>query len=100
MSTGVTQRDVSDLKSMSVKELCDHHRDLLLQMRYADHWRRVIAARLDLCVAAVADLEELSVDDLQLDHTCSPPGGLRMLAGITAPGRTSADRRLMETALL
>jgi hypothetical protein len=48
----------TNFSSMSVEELCDRHRQLLQRIREVDHWHRLIGARLDLAVAAVADLPE------------------------------------------
>ena len=96
MATGLSPSvTATDLSSMSVKEVCDHHRDLLVQIRCVDHWRRLIGARLDLAVAAVADLDELCADHLVSPAGCSPPDGLRALIGIDRE-----PNRLAETALL
>lgn len=96
MAAGLTERiAVTDLSSMSVKEVCDHHRDLLVQIRCVDHWRRLISARLDLAVAAVADLDELCDQHVGNPAECAPPNGLRGLLGIPCSGD-----RLAETALL
>jgi hypothetical protein len=57
----------------------------MCHLRDAEHWRRLVAARLDLAVAAVAD-----IDDLEATLV-----GLRPLIGM--PG---ADGRLAESSLL
>lgn len=96
MATGLSEPLAADLATMSVKEVCDHHRDLLVQIRCVDHWRRLIGARLDLAVAAVADLDELHREHRGL-FDCGPPDGLRDLLGIASGG--SPERR-QETSLL
>jgi hypothetical protein len=48
----------ASFSTMGVDELCDRHRELLQRTREVDHWLRLIGARLDLAVAAVADLPE------------------------------------------
>jgi hypothetical protein len=48
----------ANFSSMTIDELCDRHRELLQRIREVDHWLRLIGARLDLAVAAVADLPE------------------------------------------
>lgn len=96
MATGLSEPIAADLTTMSVKEVCDHHRDLLVQIRCVDHWRRLIGARLDLAVAAVADLDELHPEHPGL-KACSPPDGLRLLLGIAG---THSEQRLHETSLL
>jgi hypothetical protein len=61
--------------------------------RRLEHWRRLVAARLDLAVAAVADIDELP------GHAPAvlplPPYGLRELLGIGPH-----EHRMHETALL
>ena len=83
------------LAAMSTRELGDRHRELLVRLREVDHWRRLVAARLDLAVAAVADLEEPTQDAGPSACPALPPDGLRDLLGIPR----QADR-LRETALL
>jgi hypothetical protein len=59
MPTGLTAPLTgANFATMTVDELCDRHRELLQRIREVDHWQRLIAARLDLAVAAVADLPE------------------------------------------
>ena len=48
----------ANFSTMTIDELCDRHRELLQRIREVDHWARLIAARLDLAVAAVADVSE------------------------------------------
>ncbi len=57
---------------------------LLAQLRVVDHWRRLVSARLDLAVAAVAAPEE-------------PAGvpGVRDLLGLPAPGTAKSEAALL-----
>ncbi len=83
--------------AMPVPELADHHRQLRAAQRDIDHWRRLISARIDLAVAAVADLDEPMAPPDAASYWCpgAPPAGLRDLLGIAR-----LDDRLAETALL
>ncbi len=82
--------------AMPVAELVEHHRGLLAAQRDVDHWRRLIAARIDLAVAAVTDVEELRVPEAAgYGSPCPPPGDLRGLLGLAR-----LDDRLAETTLL
>jgi hypothetical protein len=59
MPTGLTAPLTgANFSTMTIDELCDRHRELLRRIREVDHWLRLIGARLDLAVAAVADLPE------------------------------------------
>jgi hypothetical protein len=59
MPTGLTAPLTgANFSTMTIDELCDRHRELLQRIREVDHWSRLIAARLDLAVAAVADVSE------------------------------------------
>jgi len=59
MPTGLTAPLTgATFSTMTIDELCDRHRELLQRIREVDHWARLIAARLDLAVAAVADVSE------------------------------------------
>jgi hypothetical protein len=59
MPTGLTAPLTgANFATMTVDELSDRHRELLQRIREVDHWLRLIAARLDLAVAAVADVSE------------------------------------------
>jgi hypothetical protein len=68
-------------------EIPQARRQLLMELREVNHWRRLVAARLDLAVAAVADLAEPASRDLP----CTPelPSDLRTLVGL---GHDSDDR--------
>jgi hypothetical protein len=83
--------------SMPIEELCAHHRYLLAAQRDADHWRRLITARIDLAVAAVADLGEIEAPPPVLadglEHAA--PHGLRELVGVAG-----STQRLHETTVL
>jgi hypothetical protein len=83
--------------AMPVLELADNHRGLLAARRDIDHWRRLINARIDLAVAAVADLDDPIPPPNAASYwcPCAPPPGLRDLLGIAR-----LDDRLAETALL
>jgi len=68
--------------------------DLLAQLREVDHWRRLVAARLDLAVAAVTAIDEPSVSTSDgLPGTL--PHGLREILGLPA-----CDQALPEAAVL
>src|SRR5947209_7394479 len=64
---------------------------LLAELREVDHWRRLVAARIDLAVAAVAAIDEPVVRSLPAAPTV--PFGLRDLLGLAPPGlaRGEAD---------
>ena len=64
---------------------------LLHELREVEHWQRLVAARLDLAVAAVAAIDEPAVRNLP---AAPPPFGLRELLGMGSPGA------LEEVALL
>lgn len=82
--------------AMPIEELSRHHRELVCAQREAEHWHRLIAARTDLAVASVADLDEPQcMSAVATGTTCTPPSGLRDLLGIPR-----SDSRLRETRLL
>ena len=85
--------------AMPIEELSRQHRDLVCAQRDAEHWHRLVAARIDLAVAAVTDLDEPQCPDA-VGTPCTPPSGLRDLLGI--PGNESgfSESRLSETRLL
>lgn len=58
----------------------DTYHQLVAELRDVEHWRRLVAARLDLAVAAVTDIDELASHPLP--GGCPPPVDLRGLLGI------------------
>jgi hypothetical protein len=66
-------------------QLLTRQRDLVAQLRDVEHWRRLTAARLDLAIAAVTDIEELSVR--ALPHHRTAPADLRGQIGIPSAGQ-------------
>jgi hypothetical protein len=66
--------------------------DLLAQLREVDHWRRLVAARLDLAVAAVTAIDEPSAESTDGGPL---PQGLREILGLPA-----CDQALPEAAVL
>lgn len=71
-------------------ETAQRHREVLAQLRTLDYWRRLVNARLDLAVAAVADID----DDVLIDDGIVGDS-LRELVGIPR-----LDGRLAESAKL
>ncbi|HYY11598.1 MAG TPA: hypothetical protein VE781_11725 [Kineosporiaceae bacterium] len=68
---------------------------LLAELREVEHWRRLVAARLDLAVAAVARVDEPVLRSLA--GAVPPPVGLRELLGVTgAPADVALLLRLRE----
>jgi hypothetical protein len=57
---------------------------LLGELRAVEHWRRLVAARIDLAVAALAAIDEPVVRNLPAAPP--PPCGLRELLGLAPPG--------------
>jgi hypothetical protein len=70
-----------------------HHHDLICELRDVDHWRRLVAARMDLAVAAVTSISE----PVERDLPSAPPlpCGLKAILGLPA-----WDEALEETALV
>jgi hypothetical protein len=66
---------------------------LLTELREVDHWRRLVAARLDLAVAAVAAVDEPVVRNLPAAP--APPFGLRELVGLPAAGQARSEAGLL-----
>ncbi len=64
----------------------DH--DLVAELRDVDHWRRLVAARLDLAVAAVTDVDELAGPAA---GGFPPPSGLRRLVGLPPGEQAGAE---------
>lgn len=58
----------------------DTYHRLVAELRDVEHWRRLVAARLDLAVAAVADIDEPVGHPV--DGATPPPTDLRGLLGI------------------
>jgi len=56
--------------------------DLLAQLREVDHWRRLVAARLDLAVAAVTSIDEPDGQRLDASIAGSLPPDLREMLGL------------------
>ncbi len=75
-------------------EECALRRELALELRQVEHWRRLVAARLDLAVAAVTSMDEPVVRLLSTAPVL--PWGLREELGLPA---CEADT-LPEAALL
>jgi hypothetical protein len=78
---------------LPLDELLARQRALLAELRDVDHWRRLAAARLDLAVAAVTDIDELAGRPVPCIRLA--PHGLRSLVGIPDVGEV-----LPETAVL
>jgi hypothetical protein len=68
--------------------------DLLAQLREVDHWRRLVAARLDLAVAAVTAIDEPDIAAGNREGA-TVPQGLREILGLPA-----CDQALPEAAVL
>ncbi len=68
-----------------------HQLALLAELREVEHWRRLVAARIDLAVAALAAIDEPVVRNLPAAPP--PPYGLRELLGLAPRGlaRGEAD---------
>ncbi|MFI7586283.1 hypothetical protein ACIB24_04345 [Spongisporangium articulatum] len=83
--------------TMPIEELSQTHRDLVAAQREAEHWHRLVSARIDLAVASVADLEEPHPlpEEVICGTPCTPPSGLSDLLGIPR-----SEDRLAETGLL
>jgi hypothetical protein len=93
VSATLTDLSAVPAEAMSMAELCRHRRELLATLRLVDHWHRLVSARLDLAVAAVADIEEPVPGATALLRVI--PDGLRDLLGIPR-----CEQRLGETAIL
>ncbi len=72
-----------------VEVLLARRAELQAQVREVEHWRRLVAARLDLAVAAVTDIDEPAGADLPAGMLA--PGRLRRLVGIPAAVDALAD---------
>src|SRR5437868_3678754 len=62
---------------------------LLAELREVEHWRRLVAARIDLAVAAVAAVDEPVVRNLPAAPAV--PFGLRELIGLAPPGDSRGE---------
>jgi hypothetical protein len=80
------------LQCLDAAQLRDLHQDLLTRLRDVEHWHRLVAARLDLAVAAVTDLDEPGNPSVAADGSGA---GLHRLLGIP-----TCDGRLAESGLL
>jgi hypothetical protein len=80
--TAVRERDAREARRTTGHEQLA----LLVQLRAVDHWRRLVAARLDLAVAAVATPDEPAVPGL-LD--------LHDLLGLAPPGTARSEAALL-----
>lgn len=90
---------VATSDSRTLEGLPDSRRRLQAELREVGHWRRLVAARLDLAVAAAIGLEEPVGRALP----CCPavPDGLRELVGLDGAGadHPSASLERLRTAL-
>ncbi len=78
--------------TMTLDQIRERRQDLISRLRVVDHWRRLVAARLDLAVAAVADIDDLHLAGPSEDQGTLPEHtelgadhldeGLRELLGI------------------
>ena len=96
MPTGLTApQSRTDLSTMPLDELCRRHRELLQRIREVDHWQRLIGARLDLAVAAVADLPEPVPDPAPLISALAAelggPAAIRRAIGASAADNAAGD---------
>jgi hypothetical protein len=78
---------------LPLDELLARQRALVEELRDVDHWHRLAAARLDLAVAAVTDIDELA--QRPVPCTRLAPHDLHTLVGIP-----DTDEALPETAVL
>jgi hypothetical protein len=62
---------------------------LLTELREVEHWRRLLSARIDLAVAAVAAVDEPVVRNLP--SAPAVPFGLRDLVGLAPPGQARGE---------
>ncbi len=73
-------------------ELIGRQRSLLVELREVEHWRRLVAARLDLAIAAVTDIDELSRQAL---CAAQAPDALRDLLGIPPQADAQPDASVL-----
>jgi hypothetical protein len=93
VTTGRSPRDGFREAALRRDETRRDQLALLLELREVEHWRRLVAARLDLAVAAVAAVDEPVVRDLPAAPV--PPFGLRELLGLEAPGTAREEVALL-----
>jgi hypothetical protein len=93
VTTGRSPRGGSREAALRREETRRDQLALLLELREVEHWRRLVAARLDLAVAAVAAVDEPVVRNLPA--TPAPPFGLRELLGLTSPGSAREEVGLL-----
>ncbi len=89
VTTGGTPRRSSRRAALRRDETRRDQLALLAELREVEHWRRLVAARLDLAVAAVAAVDEPVVRNLAAAP--APPFGLRELVGLAAPDGAHRD---------
>jgi hypothetical protein len=83
VTTGRSPREGSRGAALRRDETRRNQLALLIELREVEHWRRLVAARLDLAVAAVAAVDEPVVRNLPAAP--APPFGLRELLGLGSP---------------
>jgi hypothetical protein len=69
--------------------------DLLAQLREVDHWRRLVAARLDLAVAAVTSIDEPEGDRCDAPSAAGLPAGLKEILGLPACGQALPEASVL-----
>jgi hypothetical protein len=74
---------------LPLDELLARRRALVAELRDVDHWHRLAAARLDLAVAAVTNIDELAGRPLPCPRLA--PCGLRDVVGLPRPGEALAE---------
>lgn len=82
-------------RSALLDDALGEHRAALARLRATEHWRRLVAARLDLAVAAVTD-----IDDLDDDLDGVTPATLRGLLGVPGHDACACADLLAESGRL
>jgi hypothetical protein len=93
VTTEGSPRELSRAAALRRDETRRDQLALLAELREVEHWRRLLAARLDLAVAAVAALDEPIVRSLPA--VPAPPFGLRELVGLDAPESPARELALL-----
>jgi hypothetical protein len=93
VTTGGSPREGSREAALRHDETRRNQLALLAELREVEHWRRLLAARLDLAVAAVAAVDEPVVR--ALPAAPAPPFGLRELVGLDGPGHGGREVLLL-----